>query len=85
MLQKFLEVGQVGHNGSVRHVIVYRRLAVPNAEPKRIRLKGLDPNKTYRIEGLDITAKGATLLNFPLPIKYQVMDFYSAVYRIVEV
>lgn len=66
-------------------LVVYRRLAVPNAEPKRIRLKGLDPNKTYRIEGLDITAKGATLLNFPLPIKYQVMDFYSAVYRIVEV
>lgn len=66
-------------------LVVYRRLAVPNADVKRIRLKGLDPDKTYRIEELDITAKGSTLLNVPLPIKYKVRDFYSAVYHIVEV
>jgi alpha-galactosidase len=66
-------------------LVVYRRLAVPNADVKRIRLKGLDPDKTYRIEELDITAKGSTLLNVPMPIKYKVRDFYSAVYHIVEV
>ena len=66
-------------------LVVYRRLAVPNADVKRICLKGLDPDKTYRIEELDITAKGSTLLNVPLPIKYKVRDFYSAVYHIVEV
>ena len=66
-------------------LVVYRRLAVPNAEPKRIRLAGLDPEKTYRIEEMNITVKGSTLMNVPMPIKYRSMDFYSAVYHIIEV
>ena len=45
----------------------------------------LDKDKTYTIEGLDITAKGSTLMNVGIRGKYQMKDFYSETYRIVEV
>lgn len=63
---------------------VYRRLSVPNAEPKRITLAGLDPSRLYRIEGLDITASGSTLMNVGIAIKYPKTDFWSEIYHITQ-
>ncbi len=66
-------------------LVVYQRLAVPNSAVKRIRLAGLDPDKTYRIEEMGITAKGLTLLRVGLPVKYKMCDFYSMIFSIREV
>jgi alpha-galactosidase len=64
---------------------VYRRLSDPNPEHHRICLAGLDKDKTYHIEGLDITAKGSTLMNVGIIIKYVKQDFWSETYRVTEV
>ena len=64
---------------------IYRRLADPNPEHHRFCLAGLDKDKTYTIEGLNITAKGSTLMNVGIRGNYQMKDFYSETYRIVEV
>jgi alpha-galactosidase len=64
---------------------VYRRLVIPNTEHHRIYLAGLDKDKTYYIEGLDITAKGSTLMNVGIIISYKSGDFYSETYKVTEV
>ena len=74
----------VAKDKSEAMLCVYRRLSIPNATPKRITLAGLDRSKVYHIEGLDITASGATLMNVGMPIKYEKADFYSEIYHIYE-
>ncbi len=66
-------------------LVAYRRLASPNADTKRIRMAGLDAERLYRVEGLDLTAKGSTLMNVGFPLKLKRKDFQSAVYHIFEV
>ncbi len=65
-------------------LVVYRRLAEPNSNPHRVKLAGLDPEKTYNIPDLDITAKGSTLMNVGIAIKYRKYDFYSETYHVKE-
>ena len=66
-------------------LVVYRTLVVPNPEYHRVYLAGLDKDKTYYVEGLDITAKGSTLMNVGIIVKYKQMDFYSEIFRVTEV
>ncbi len=75
----------VSKDKSSAMLTIYRRLSEPNPELHRICLAGLDKDKTYTIEGLDITAKGSTLMNVGIVIKYKMMDFWSETYRITEV
>ncbi len=74
----------VSKDKSEAMLTVYRRLALPNAEPKRVMLAGLDAEKNYCIEELNVTAKGSTLINLGLPIKFPKQDFWSMTYHIVE-
>ena len=63
---------------------LYRREAPANGDTKRIRLAGLDKNKTYRIEKLGIVASGATLMNVGIAANYRLEDFSSDMYMITE-
>lgn len=59
--------------------------AVPNGyrKDKLVRLQGLDENKTYRIEESNVTASGAALMQFGVPLP-QVGDYESFVWHIVQ-
>ena len=81
----FFSEAVVSKDRSKAIVLVYRTLNVPNAYAKRLTLAGLDPNKTYHIEELDITAKGSTLMNVGIVIKFQREDFTSETYYVHEV
>ena len=61
---------------------VYRSKSSPNPTVKRVTLRGLDPEKTYHIDKLDITAKGSTLMRVGIAIPYAKRDFYSATYHV---
>lgn len=64
---------------------LYRRESLANGDTKRIRLQGLDKNKTYRIEKLNIVASGATLMNVGIAANYRLEDYTSNMYMITEV
>ena len=74
----------VSKDKSEAMLTVYCRLSIPNSEPKRVMLAGLDAEKDYCIEELSVTAKGSTLMNLGLPIKFPKSDFCSLTYHIVE-
>ena len=61
---------------------VYRSKSSPNPTVKRVTLRGLDPEKTYHIDKLDITAKGSTLMRVGIAIPYKKQDFYSETYYV---
>ncbi|MBE6583561.1 MAG: alpha-galactosidase [Ruminococcaceae bacterium] len=63
---------------------VYRREAPANGDTKRIRLQGLDKDKTYRIEKLGIVASGASLMNVGMGVNYRLEDYTSDMYIITE-
>ena len=48
------------------YVAGMRLRGTPLYKNRLFRLAGLDPDKTYRIEEIGVTAKGATLMNFGL-------------------
>ena len=52
---------------------------------KYLRLKGLDENKRYNVQPLDITVNGDVLMNAGLPINGQYSDFESTLFEITEV
>lgn len=64
---------------------VYQHTSQANGETRRVRLAGLDKQKTYRIEKLGIVASGAALMNVDLAIDLKVQDFASDMYIIEAV
>jgi hypothetical protein len=50
-----------------------------------LRVKGLDKDKIYNIQPLDITVKGDVLMNAGIPIKSDFTDFNSILFEINEV
>ncbi|MDE6398496.1 MAG: alpha-galactosidase, partial [Clostridiales bacterium] len=59
--------------------------AVPNGyrKDKFVRLQGLDENKTYRIEELNVTASGAALMQFGIPLPLS-GDYDAFVWHITQ-
>lgn len=60
----------------------YRVLALPNASLRSIRLKGLDPDALYRVDGLDEPIGGDELMYSGVMIPHQSGDFFSVVGRL---
>ena len=56
----------------------------PNYHSRNIRLKGLDPNKTYRIEGEERTYSGETLMYAGIQVQNPWGDFRGRLIHIVE-
>lgn len=61
-------------------VFYYNKLAKPNSEIRRLKLKGLCPDKVYMVEGREYT--GRTLMNFGLYLPEYEKDFESRVWEI---
>lgn len=61
-------------------VFYFNKLAKPNAELRRLKLKGLDENHKYSIDGRQYT--GATLMNYGLYLPEYEKDFESLVWEI---
>lgn len=72
----------VTEDKSAAVVFYYNKLAKPNSEIRRIKLKGLYPNKIYTVEGREYT--GRTLMNFGLYLPEYEKDFESRVWEINE-
>ena len=60
-------------------------LTKPEKVGEYLRLKGLDPNKKYRVIPLDIETSGDILMYAGLPIKNQYRDFTSILFELFEV
>jgi len=63
------------------YVCVKRR---PNPRSRGLKFLGLDPEKTYRIEGQDRTYLGSTLMNAGIYIEEPWGDFQAKLFHIVE-
>lgn len=50
------------------YVMVAQQRPLPNSPTYRLRLQGLDPQARYRVEQLDLTLGGDTLMNVGLPM-----------------
>ena len=65
----------------VTYVLVHRRA---NPHSRNIKLLGLDPNKTYRIEGEERTYLGSTLMNAGIQFHEGWGDNQAWIYHIIE-
>ena len=65
----------------VTYVVVRRRA---NVHSRKIKLLGLAPEKTYRIEGQDRTYLGSTLMNAGILMEEGWGDHQAKLYHIVE-
>lgn len=65
----------------VTFVMVKRR---PNPRSRNLKLLGLDPNKTYRIEGQERTYLGSTLMNAGIFVEDMWGDNQAVLYHVVE-
>ena len=54
-----------------------RMTAQPNTLRERVRLYGLDPDRTYRVEELDAVMTGQELMRFGLPLGFESGDYKS--------
>ncbi|MDO5397245.1 MAG: alpha-galactosidase [bacterium] len=73
----------VAEDKSKAVVFYFNKLARPNSEIRRIKLKGLDPVAKYTFEGR--TYSGLTLMNFGLYLPEYEKDFESCVWEINKV
>ena len=62
----------------------YRRMGSVNNEIKLLKVAGLDAEKMYYIEELDMTLKGSTLMNVGIVPKFEVGDFMTVNYMLRE-
>lgn len=74
----------VSANKSEAYAIYVRALAIPNGPLVRLRLKGLDPNKNYKLRGTDRTYGGDELMYAGLPLPPLDSDFRSLAFYFVE-
>ncbi|MNW06884.1 hypothetical protein D3C71_2033690 [compost metagenome] len=63
----------------------FRVLAEPNAPLRRLRLKGLDPAKNYRLELNGEVYRGDELMHFGLSLPQLEGDFKSLLFVLKEV
>ena len=57
------------------HLTAYQRLIQCNGPIKRLKVKGLDPERTYNVPELDMTMLGATWMNVGIKPNFPYMDF----------
>lgn len=67
------------------YAVFARVNAVPNYKPEYLRFKGLDEEQTYRVEQLDVTAKGSTLMHAGVPILIGSGDYKTMTFDILAV
>ncbi|WP_123041541.1 alpha-galactosidase [Cohnella candidum] len=60
----------------------FRTLAEPNPPLRRLKLRGLDPAISYRIEGADAAFAGDRLMHFGIPLPQMQGDFASLVFKL---
>lgn len=77
----------VSEDRSEAFAAYYKVLAEPNAGYRWIRLKGLDPDADYRIDGIDSPVGGDELMRAGLAVPQELLfgDFRSKVWRIRKV
>lgn len=77
----------VSEDRSEAFAAYYKVLAEPNAGYRSIRLKGLDPDADYQIDGLDSPVGGDELMRAGLAVPQELLfgDFRSKVWRIRKV
>ncbi|MEO3944229.1 alpha-galactosidase [Gorillibacterium sp. CAU 1737] len=63
----------------------FKVLAEPNPPLKRLRLKGLDPNKAYKISHTGEVVRGDELMHWGLPLPMLEGDYRSALFVLKEV
>ena len=65
-------------------VTAVRMTAQPNMLRERLCLKGLDPEKIYRVEELDAELTGQELMHFGLPLAFESGDYRSLRFTLIS-
>lgn len=71
----FFSEAVVAKDKSRALLVTYRRLNPCNGNPHRLRMRGLDPARRYRIEEMNLTLSGAVLMGVGLVPRYERTDF----------
>jgi len=74
----------VSADKSEAYAIYARTLAIPNGPLARLRLKGLDPSKNYKLRGTERVFGGDELMYAGLPLPILDGDFRSLAFHFVE-
>ncbi|MBB6729971.1 alpha-galactosidase [Cohnella zeiphila] len=74
----------VSADKSETYAVFVRTLAVPNGPLTRLRLKGLDPNRDYKLRGTDRVYGGDELMYAGLPIESLHGDFSSLAFYLTK-
>lgn len=74
----------VSEDKAEAYAIYVRTLAIPNGPLGRLRLKGLDPDKTYALRGTDRVYGGDELMHAGLPLPVLEGDFRSLAFYFTE-
>ena len=80
----FFTVAVVSKDKTHGFMVCYRRMGGVNTEIKRVRLAGLDKDKSYYVRELDKTLSGSTLMNVGIVPEYKGRDFDSVKYHFEE-
>ena len=67
------------------HLTAYRRLRGSNCQLKRLKVKGLDPEKTYYVQELDQSLLGATLINVGINAQFKYGDFSTLTFHFTAI
>ena len=81
----FFSAAVVAKDKSRGLLVTYRRLNPCNGNPHRLRMRGLDPARRYRIPELELTLSGATLMEVGLIPRYEWRDFAALKLHFEEV
>ena len=81
----FFTEAVVSKDKSKAELICYRRFVSVNNEIKRVKMAGLDPDASYRLEETGITAKGSTFMNVGFAPKYPHSDFAAVKYHVTKI
>lgn len=82
---EFFTEAIVAKDKSKAELICYRRFSSINNEIKRVKMAGLDPQATYRLEEKGIVAKGSTFMNVGFAPDFPRHDFYALKYHFTEI
>ncbi len=81
----YFTVGVVSKDKSSAIMLSYCRMAQPNPFTRRVKMAGLDPDKTYFVRELGISCSGKTLMNVGIAQSFRGGDFVTLKYHFEEV
>lgn len=70
----------VSKNRETAYLTVFRPICIPNGTAIRVYPKGLDEERKYYIQELDLTRTGKTLMSVGLLVRMPLGDFQSLTY-----